>query len=1674
VNSSLVKQWVTGAVLLAGAALSLLAGADAGAQAQEESTEAVAVTGTLEALIVEDFKHNQAEHAYFVHEHGGKRVHELDFKNAPEKRLHTGQRVTLRGHAKGRKLQVDALTTDGGATSTSANAANEDLPPPDPERRTVVLLVDLLDATTSSPPYPQYMLDRITSLMYTGTRSVAELYSQASLGQFHFVADSDNDGRADVFGPFTIDYSAAQNCDYHSWADAAENAAQQAGIDLSPYQHRVFVLPHYTHLPNCGWAGIATIGCTPTCRAWIADGDSGIVYAHELGHNLNLAHAGTDTDNDGVINQVYGDYSDPMGSSLDWHLFNAPHLDQMNWYANYPGSIVTVTQSGSYDIAVLDATPPTSPRILKLAKPDNQGFYYLSYRQPRGYDDSLTPLYTRGVNIHRYQGSGYNPTAFITSLADTGTFTDGASGIEITQVGHGDNHVTVNIHLCTRENPTVTLTPSSQAGKPGAALAYSVTVNNKDSAGCQATTFYLSYTGIGGGALVPASLSLQPGVSGPATLQLATAGFASNTYTLQVQATDGDGTNPTHPAPGKASATAVIDGDPPTTPTGLQGFASSQGIQLSWNAATDALTSVQSYTVYRDGVLLQQTTVPSYTDTAVTAGAIYQYKVAATDEVGNVSPFSPPIIVTNDSIPLPHECIAASPQVMLAPSSRAVQPGAAIDYTVTVDNPDSTACAPTTFTLSYAGAPAGTFDQTTLLLANKESGSATLQVNTTLQNGMLAEGSYTLEVRATDEDGGEPNHATVTDNTTLIVDGTAPTTPTGLSGSPTPQGTVQLGWNAATDNLAGVRSYTVYRDGEAIASIASIVGLSYYTHTDTATAVGTTHRYTVAAVDKAGNSSPLSAPIQVFNGCEPANTTVNLTPSSQLVKTGASVNYAITVNNADGSGCKPTFFVLNYNGIPHGALSSPWLPLNSGRSGSATLTVATAAEDAILGDGSYTLEVQAADNDGSAPDHPTAGLGSATIIVDGTPPTTPANLQGATDAEGHIRLSWNASSDAPAGVQGYQVSRNGLLLGETTVPGYTDPAAAPNVNYLYTVVAIDKVGNVSPPATISLGHGCWVAKPILTITPASLSVKKNAAAGYQVNLINQDSGLQCAATTFTLNYSGTATATLTPTRLTLGAGQSGTATLQLNTAVTGAFALVVQAADGDGALPDHATITASATAIVDGAAPTAPKGLQGAADAQGWITLTWNGSTDDLSGVQYYTVYRNNIVIDQATGPSYIDTGAVPGTTYKYAVSATDRAGNVSAKSPAVDVFDGCSPKNPTVTLAPSSQAVLPGVTASYTVTLSNQDNAACTPTTFILSYKGSPSGALAATLLTLGAGQSDTTTLAVNKTSSGSFTLEVKAEDKDTVTPSHGPVTGKATFIADGIAPTTPTGLQGTTDLQGVIQLGWKAATDTLSGVQGYTVYRDGNPLLDQTTGLSTTGLSYTDTTAELGIVYSYAVAAVDKLGNVSPPSAPVQMLLGCTAQAPQVTLAPSLQMVKKDVAANYTVTVTNVDGANCPATSFTLSYAGTPGGTLTPTTLALGAGQSGSATLQVKTGSSASYTLQVNAADNDGTLPNHATGTGSATFVSDDSKPTTPTGLKATAIPGQVALIWTASTDTLSGVQGYSVYRNNVVIAETTSPGYTDATTVQGTHYEYKVAARDGVGNVSALSSGVKVTGQ
>ncbi len=595
------------------------------------------VTGELDVIIKEDFNRGHFEQDYFLRGDDGETWYQLEFERTPPGHLRSGQRLRIRGVPQGKRFRVEGLEESGSVTSATNTALSGLEAVSLDDRTSVVLMVNLTNASVAQTR------DQIIGNMFTNTRSVDKLYREASLGQLGFPADTNGDIQPDVFGPFTIAYDNS-TCNYYDWAYAAEAAAQAAGVDFSLYQHRVFVLPQKSSLPACSWSGIANVGCGTFCRAWIA-GSTGMIFAHELGHNLNMAHAGNDPENDGTINNVYGDTSDPMGSSSSsWYLFNAGHLDQMGWYANIPGAIGTVLTSGVYDIAAIGLDPATAgaPMALKIVKADSGEFYYLSYRQPIGNFNQLAITYTQGVSIHRYKGSGYGYTSYIKTLVNGGVFSDSLNGINVQQLSKDSDSVTVQVSFgCGALTPTLALTPTTSTLKPGNVASFSVTLTNNDS-GCTATPFSLT-SSLTGGSLAPASLLLAAGQSGVATLTIS--GLPEGIHTVTVTATDNDGVAPHHAGSGQGSATVILDGTPPTTPNGLVGTAQQGRITLSWSAATDTLSTVTGYRVYRNGTLIGQPSSITFSDANVTAGVTYQYAVSAGDGAGNVSQTSNPISV---------------------------------------------------------------------------------------------------------------------------------------------------------------------------------------------------------------------------------------------------------------------------------------------------------------------------------------------------------------------------------------------------------------------------------------------------------------------------------------------------------------------------------------------------------------------------------------------------------------------------------------------------------------------------------------------------------------------------------------------------------------------------------------------------------------------------------------------------------------------------------------------------------------------------------------------------------------------------------------------------------------------------------------------------------------------
>lgn len=104
-------------------------------------------------------------------------------------------------------------------------------------------------------------------------------------------------GGMSLFGPWYA--NTCSTLDNFGWADAASDAAAAAGVDLSPYLHRVLVLPQgLRQSAGCTWAGLGTIGPAFVEQdgsygygyVWIPGESARYINAffHELSHNLYL------------------------------------------------------------------------------------------------------------------------------------------------------------------------------------------------------------------------------------------------------------------------------------------------------------------------------------------------------------------------------------------------------------------------------------------------------------------------------------------------------------------------------------------------------------------------------------------------------------------------------------------------------------------------------------------------------------------------------------------------------------------------------------------------------------------------------------------------------------------------------------------------------------------------------------------------------------------------------------------------------------------------------------------------------------------------------------------------------------------------------------------------------------------------------------------------------------------------------------------------------------------------------------------------------------------------------------------------------------------------------------------------------------------------------------------
>ncbi len=309
---------------------------------------------------------------------------------------------------------------------------------------------------------------------------------------------------------------------------------------------------------------------------------------------------------------------------------------------------------------------------------------------------------------------------------------------------------------------------------------------------------------------------------------------ADTAYSFTVYARDGATNTSVASDPENVTTSSELDTEAPSAPTNLLASNITQTtVDLSWDASTDNV-AVTSYDVYQGATNIGSvTTGTSFQVTELTADTAYSFTVYARDGATNTSVASDPENVTTLS-ELDTEAPSA-PTNLLA--SNITQTTVDLSWDASTDNVAVTSYDVYQGATNIGSVTTGTSFQVTELTADT---------------------AYSFTVYARD---GATNTSVASDpeNVTTLseLDTEAPSAPTNLLASNITQTTVDLSWDASTDNVA-VTSYDVYQGSTNIGSVTT--GTSFQVTELTA---DTAYSFTVYARDGATNTSVASDPENV-------------------------------------------------------------------------------------------------------------------------------------------------------------------------------------------------------------------------------------------------------------------------------------------------------------------------------------------------------------------------------------------------------------------------------------------------------------------------------------------------------------------------------------------------------------------------------------------------------------------------------------------------------------------------------------------------------------------------------------------------------------------------------------------------------------------------------------------
>lgn len=466
--------------------------------------------------------------------------------------------------------------------------------------------------------------------------TLAGLWNSCSLGQLSLNFDVDKKVNslagtgADIFYvdiPFTCttsdpycttayDSSKCTSNENYGWPQYAFNKlAATVGFVKSTWQHHVLIWPSGSGEMGCNFVGMGNIGCSSSyCYSWIPSSYANQPqdFAHEMGHNLGLPHAGSNLYASTSSSHEYGDFSCAMGFCCVTRCYGAPHAVQLGWLA--PSATVNSASLGSGSSVTLTLASMTrsATGTIKITTDwlsSGSTTYWLQYKLFEQYDaymssSSNSVAFGNAVGVKQWNMGSYELSLHMTNLVAGNTWTDPSATVT----------VTVNSLDASGGNAVVTIT---RVG--GAAAAASATPSPTVAASASASQTVPASASAS--QTVPASASPTRPASASASQTVPASASASQTVPASVSA------SPTRPAAAAASASASQT--VPASPSASQTVAASPSRPASASASQTvaasptraAASASASQSVAASRVSVSQTPFPTASVTRAAAAS---------------------------------------------------------------------------------------------------------------------------------------------------------------------------------------------------------------------------------------------------------------------------------------------------------------------------------------------------------------------------------------------------------------------------------------------------------------------------------------------------------------------------------------------------------------------------------------------------------------------------------------------------------------------------------------------------------------------------------------------------------------------------------------------------------------------------------------------------------------------------------------------------------------------------------------------------------------------------------------------------------------------------------------------------------------------------------------------